>query len=156
MALLSPPRSSSAGLQLAIRPELTSNADETQLHYDSDPTGRSRALGAKGRPLFRVAGSRNDCEEHVTGLFCIFAKGSPAPPPMLIFKGIRGSERFLQGAPPGTVMAMTNIGWITEDAFRAAGLAPQCPSISSRSSRSSVFAEMQQTIERHEQHIAWH
>ncbi|CAB3225015.1 unnamed protein product [Arctia plantaginis] len=55
--------------------------------------------------------------ENVTVLACMNAAGQSIPP-FVLFKGVRKRGDFLLGMPPGTEVAMTEKGWVTEEAFK--------------------------------------
>lgn len=97
-----------------IAPQLLFNADETQLGYEE--SGRARAIGLRGKRLSRISFSREEREQHVTGLFAVSARGPP-PPPLFIFIGKRKPRNLLDQAPPGSTLAMTDTGWIDKQSF---------------------------------------
>ena len=51
-----------------------------------------------------------------TLLTCVSSSGQ-ALPPMMIFPRKRLSEKLTEGAPPGTLFACTDNGWITQDKY---------------------------------------
>nr|XP_026499981.1 uncharacterized protein LOC113403610 [Vanessa tameamea] len=55
--------------------------------------------------------------ENVNVLACINATGQYIPP-YVIFKGVRKRYDLLLGMLPGTEVAMTEKGWVTEEAFK--------------------------------------
>ena len=55
--------------------------------------------------------------ENVTVLACMNAAGQYIPP-FVLFKGVRKRDDFMIGMPSGTQIAMTEKGWVTEEAFK--------------------------------------
>lgn len=98
---------------LMDKPQLIYNADESGCQLNNKPT----------RKVFAEKGSRavyaQTCVERgelVTVLACTNATGNFIPP-MAIFKGKRFLPEFSDGFPNGSLITMTDSGWINEEAF---------------------------------------
>lgn len=88
------------------------NADESG--FNSDPS-KIKAIGIKGKPLFRVTGgSGRSC---TTVLACVSADGV-ALPPLIVFKGAAVQARWVtENAVEGTLYAASTNGWMEEAQF---------------------------------------
>lgn len=89
------------------------NCDETGLTVN--PKGHTRILALKGK---RQVGTLTSAErgETITAEICFSAAGSYMPP-MLIFPRKRKQQSFELGLPPGSVVEVSDSGWITTELF---------------------------------------
>ncbi|XP_045450942.1 uncharacterized protein LOC123659815 [Melitaea cinxia] len=95
------------------RPECIYNVDETGMPLSNRPPNIIAQKGAKDV----VSMTTVERGENVTVLACMNAAGQYIPP-FVLFKGVRKRDDFLLGMPPGTEVAMTEKGWVTEEAFK--------------------------------------
>jgi len=93
-----------------IRPEMIWNFDETSLVTRSTP----KVYAQKGARVVNVIGQ--DHPLSVSLMFGISATGEKASP-LFIFEGKRSPPVLLEGAPPGSLLAMQENGWMTSDIF---------------------------------------
>jgi len=99
-------------LLLRASPHSIYNADETGLQLHLRP---GKVLAAKGdRSVLQVTNSERG--QNVTVMACCNAVGNFIPP-MVIFKGQRSKPEFADGAPPGTMIKMSESGYIASDLF---------------------------------------
>ncbi|XP_030759182.1 tigger transposable element-derived protein 6-like [Sitophilus oryzae] len=88
------------------------NVDETGLSTVQRP---QKIIGRKGK---HQIGSLTSGERGVnTTCVCCFNAAGMYIPPMLIFKRIRFKDELKEGAPPGTIFACSESGWITSELF---------------------------------------
>ncbi|CAG5035003.1 unnamed protein product [Parnassius apollo] len=95
------------------KPECVYNVDETGMSLSNRPPNIIAQKGAKDV----VSMTSVERGENVTVLACMNAAGQYIPP-FVLFKGVRKRDDFLLGMPPGTEVAMTENGWVTEEAFK--------------------------------------
>ncbi|CAG4974306.1 unnamed protein product [Parnassius apollo] len=95
------------------KPECVYNVDETGMPLSNRPPNIIAQKGAKDV----VSMTSVERGENVTVLACMNAAGQYIPP-FVLFKGVRKRDDFLLGMPPGTEVAMTENGWVTEEAFK--------------------------------------
>lgn len=95
------------------RPECVYNVDETGMPLSNRPPNIIAQKGAKDV----VSMTSVERGENVTVLACMNAAGQYIPP-FVLFKGVRKRDDFLLGMPPGTEVAMTEKGWVNEEAFK--------------------------------------
>lgn len=89
------------------------NVDETSV--STVPSKNSKVLAKKGRKqVGRVVSAERGAS--TTAVICMGAGGSYVPP-MLIFSRKRMKEELKDGAPPGTVFACNDSGWMNLDVF---------------------------------------
>lgn len=100
------------GLDQANMSSFVFNADETG--FNSDPS-RIRAIGPKGKALYRVSGGSG--RESTTVLACVSADGNYLSP-LIVFKGGAVQARWVSDkALPGTLYAASTNGWMEEPQF---------------------------------------
>lgn len=87
------------------------NCDETGLQDVFLP---SKVVGEKGIPTYQVTSAERG--ETVTVLGCFNAVGTYAPL-LVIFRGKRLKPEWAVGSPAGTVIRMTDSGWISTETF---------------------------------------
>ncbi|XP_030758190.1 uncharacterized protein LOC115883904 [Sitophilus oryzae] len=88
------------------------NVDETGLSTVQRP---QKIVGRKGK---QQIGSLTSGERGVnTTCVCCFNAAGMNIPPMLIFKRIRFKDELKEDAPPGTIFACSESGWITSELF---------------------------------------
>jgi hypothetical protein len=88
------------------------NADESGLQLHSKA---GKVLAAKGeRSVLQVTNSERG--ENVTVLACCSASGNFIPP-FIVFKGKRQNPAFSNDVPPGSMIAMSDSGYINGDLF---------------------------------------
>ncbi|XP_030757332.1 uncharacterized protein LOC115883165 [Sitophilus oryzae] len=89
------------------------NCDETGLTVN--PKGHTKILALKGK---RQVGTLTSAErgETITAEICFSAAGAYMPP-MLIFPRKRKQQSFELGLPPGSVVEVSDSGWITSELF---------------------------------------
>ncbi|CAG4936820.1 unnamed protein product [Parnassius apollo] len=95
------------------KPECVYNVDETGMPLSNRSPNIIAQKGAKDV----VSMTSVERGENVTVLACMNAAGQYIPP-FVLFKGVRKRDDFLLGMPPGTEVAMTENGWVTEEAFK--------------------------------------
>ena len=93
-------------------PEAIYNMDETGVTTVQRPTKIVAEKGVKQIGKM-TSGERG---ELVTVACAVNAIGN-AIPPMMIFPRVRYNDRFIFGAPAGTIGAATKSGWMTEESF---------------------------------------
>jgi len=99
-------------LLLRTSPHAIYNADETGLQLHLRP---GKVLAAKGdKSVLQVTNSERG--QNVTVMACCNAVGNFIPP-MVIFKGVRCKPEFADGAPPGSLIEMSESGYISADLF---------------------------------------
>jgi len=99
-------------LMLRTSPHAIYNADETELQLRLRP---GKVLAAKGdKSVLQVTNSERG--QNVTVMACCNAAGNFIPP-MIIFKGVRCKPEFADGSPPGTLIEMSESGYISADLF---------------------------------------
>ena len=87
------------------------NCDETGMvdHFE-----RQRAIGVSGLPCYQV--TANEKGQTVTALACFNAVGQYAPL-LFVFKAKRLQASWCVGAPAGSVVKVSDNGWITAPVF---------------------------------------
>lgn len=95
------------------KPECVYNVDETGVPLNNRPPNIVAKKGSKDV----VSMTSVERGENVTVLACMNAAGQYIPP-FVLFKGVRKRDDFMLGMPSGTEIAMTEKGWVTEEAFK--------------------------------------
>jgi len=96
-----------------LTPDRLYNMDETSLSTVQD--GQKKIIGARGK---RRIGTITSSErgESTTAVVCMSASGCFIPP-FLIYKRKRMKGEIVNGAPPGTVFAAQEKGWMSHEGF---------------------------------------
>lgn len=100
-------------LDLLHKPNLIYNADESGCAMNNKPIKKVFAEKGSKAVYSQTCVERG---ELVTILACTNATGNFIPP-MAIFKGKKFHKEFSDGFPNGSLVTMTDSGWINEDAF---------------------------------------
>lgn len=98
--------------EMMNQPNLVFNMDETGFPLNNKP---SRIVSEKGTKEV-VALTSVERGENVTVIACCSASGAYIPP-MVIFKGIRHRPEYVENMPPGTIVTMSETGYINEELF---------------------------------------
>lgn len=99
-------------LAMRTSPHCLFNADETGVQMHLRP---AKVLAAKGnKSVLQVTNAERG--ENVTVMACCSASGYYVPP-MVIFKGKRKKPEFADGMPPGTLVVMSESGYISSELF---------------------------------------
>jgi len=99
------------------------NCDESGLQ---EHFVQGRVTGEKGQPCYQL--TANEKGETTTVLACFNATGEFCPP-TVIFKAKRLKAEWVVGSPPGSVIKVSDNGWITKEIFFewAKGFVSQLP-----------------------------
>ena len=87
------------------------NCDETGLQ---EHFVQGRVIAETGQPCYQITSREKG--ETTTVLACFNACGEYCPP-TVIFKGKRLKSEWVVGSPPGTLVRMSDNGWITKEIF---------------------------------------
>ena len=97
---------------LMNKPDFIYNVDETGITEVHKPP---KVIAGKGkRNVYSVTSGEKGTT--TTAVCCVNASGDYIPP-MLIFKGRRASPALEKGAPPGSLITLSDSGWINGDLF---------------------------------------
>ena len=106
-------RDSLEKFHLVDKPHLIYNCDESRFQLNNKPHKKLFTIKGCGSVYSQTCVERG---ETVTVLACTNAIGSFIPP-MAIFKGKKHRDEFSDGFPNGSLVMMTDSGWINEDVF---------------------------------------
>jgi hypothetical protein len=87
------------------------NCDETGLQ---EHFVQGRVTGERGQPCYHVTATEKG--ETTTVLACFNATGNFCPP-TVIFKAKRLKAEWVVGSPPGSLIKVSDNGWITKEVF---------------------------------------
>lgn len=87
------------------------NCDETGLQ---EHFVQGRVTGERGQPCYQL--TANEKGETTTVIACFNATGNFCPP-TVIFKAKRLKADWVVGSPPGSMIKVSDNGWITKDIF---------------------------------------
>ena len=89
------------------------NVDETGIQTSAKKP--PKVISVRGKKQVGAISS-SERGNLITSLFCCSATGKFIPP-TLVFPRKKKNPRYLEGTPPGTLMLVTDNGWINSEAF---------------------------------------